>query len=90
MTRLLGLAALGLAFAASPVMAQTTCEPEGRVVLDRAQPNEPADPLEANGPDRIIVSRFLVIPTEDCNFGPQASDMQLVQTQTQPQSGSLN
>ncbi|MFP4538244.1 MAG: hypothetical protein ACLFPA_08070 [Dichotomicrobium sp.] len=88
MTRLLGLAALGLAFAVSPVMAQTTCEREGRVVLDRAQPNEPADRLEANTPDDITVSRFLVIPTDDCNFGPQASDMQLVQTETQ--DGSLN
>lgn len=90
MTRFLGLAALGLAFAVSPAMAQTVCDRESRVVLDRVQPNEPADRLEAHTPDDITVSRFLVIPTDDCDFGPQAGDMQLVQTQPPEGDDALN
>jgi len=90
MSRYLALTAAALVFAVSPAMAQTACEQESRVILDRSQPNESADKLASNTRDQIIVSRFLVIPTENCNLGPQQPNMQLVQGQQQPEDTGLN
>ena len=78
------LAAIALAPFATPALAQQECDPESRVVLDQAQPNENVSDLENSTNDRIIVSRFLNLRTDNC--GPQQMDQtQMVQMQQQQQ-----
>ena len=83
------LAAIALAPFATPALAQEACDPESRVVLDRAQPNEDVSELETSNRDRIIVSRFLNLRTDNC--GPQQTDQtQIVQMQQQQQQTTTN
>jgi hypothetical protein len=89
MTRLFALAAIALAPFATPALAQQECDPESRVVLDRAQPNEEVSELDIGNRDRIIVSRFLNLRVDNC--GPQqGTQMQVVQTQEQQQQSVMN
>ncbi|RIA47466.1 hypothetical protein [Dichotomicrobium thermohalophilum] len=83
MTRLFALAAIALAPFATPALAQEACDPEARVVLDRAEPNEPVSELEDGYNERIIVSRFLNNRIDNC--GPQQQQMQMVDVEEQQQ-----
>lgn len=85
MIRLFALAAIALAPFATPALAQQapeTCDRESRVILDRAQPNESVDVTEKDTPQDIIVSRFLVVPTDNCGPAQQETQMQVVQTES--------
>lgn len=87
MIRLFALAAIALAPFATPALAQQapeTCDRESRVILDRAQPNESADVTEKDSPQEIIVSRFLVLRTDNCGPAQAETQMQVVQQQQQP------
>jgi len=84
MIRFFALAAIAFAPFATPALAQQapeTCDRTSRVVLDRAQPNESVDVTEKDTPQEIIVSRFLVVPTDNCGPAQQETQMQVVQTQ---------
>ncbi len=90
MIRYFALAAIALAPLAMPAFAQETCQRESRVILDRAQPNESVDVTEMDTPQDIIVSRFLVLRTDNCGPAQQETQMQLVQTQQQEQQSATN
>jgi len=83
------LAVIALAPFATPALAQQECDPESRVMLDRAQPQEDVSQLERNTSDDIVVSRFVNLRVDNC--GPeQGSQMQIVQTQQQQSATSTN
>lgn len=66
MIRLFASAAIALAPLSAPALAQQTCEPEARVVLDRTQPNEELSELQNNNIGGAVVSRFRNVPTTTC------------------------
>ncbi len=83
------LAAVALAPFTTPALAQQECDPEARVVLDQAQPNEEVSDVERYTSDDRIVSRFLNLRVDRC--GPQQSEqMQIVQTQQQEPQSTTN